>query len=138
VGDALVEALQDLLSRHSAFARPFGFRVQAAEDGECILRVPFQPQFERPDGIVAGYVSMAAADVAMWLALKTRRGLEDDSVTVSMQSSFLRSARREDLVCRARVTKSGSRVSYGTADCARVSGEALSQHTLIYARPGST
>jgi len=85
---------------------------------------------------VAGHVFMAAADVAMWLAIKTRRGLDDDSVTISLQSSFLRSARNEDIVCRARVTKAGARISHGTAECRRVSGEILSQHSLIYAHPG--
>jgi acyl-coenzyme A thioesterase PaaI-like protein len=130
-----LEALQDLVSTQAPFARPFGFRVQAAANGECALLVPFDPSFERPGGIVAGHVFMAAADVAMWLAVKTRRGREDDSVTVSLTSTFLRSARREDMVCRARVTKAGSRLSHGTAECARLSGEVLSQHTLIYVRP---
>jgi acyl-coenzyme A thioesterase PaaI-like protein len=136
VGGSLLEALQDLVSRQATFARPFGFRVRDVSDGECTLLVPFHSDFERPGGMVAGHVFMAAADVAMWLAIKTRRGLEDDSVTVSLQSSFLRSARREDIVCRARVTKAGSRLSHGTAECSRVSGEILSQHNLIYVRPG--
>ena len=136
MGEPPLEALQDLLSRQAPFAHPFGFRVQSASAGECTLLVPFNARFERPGGIVAGFVFVAAADVAMWLAIKTRSGLDDGSVTVSLQSSFLRSARHEDVVCRARVTRAGSRLSHGTAECVRVDGEILTQHSLIYARPG--
>lgn len=40
-------------------------------------RCGFQEAFERPGGMVSGHVYMAAADVAMWLAIKTRPGLAD-------------------------------------------------------------
>src|SRR5712691_11036291 len=92
-----VEELQALLSHENAFTRPFGFRVESVEDGICTLDVPFQPAWERPGGIVSGIVFMTAADVAMWLAIKTQSGLADPSVTSHMQTSFLRSARSEGL-----------------------------------------
>ena len=133
---ALTESELRRLLANVAFTRGYGFRLRAIDDGECTLEVPFQADFERPGGIVSGQVFMAAADVAMWLAIKTRSGLDDGSVTVSLQSSFLRSARHEDVVCRARVTRAGSRLSHGTAECVRVDGEILTQHSLIYARPG--
>jgi len=116
-----LRALQDLLLREAAFARPFRFRVRAAADGACTLVVPFDPAFERPGGIVAGIVFMTAADVAMWLAIKTLSALDDPSVTVSLQSSFLRSARREDIVCRARVIRAGKSLAHGIAECATAS-----------------
>ena len=36
--------------------------------------VPFRREWERPGGIVSGIVFMTAADVAMWLAIKTQSG----------------------------------------------------------------
>ncbi|HVT60524.1 MAG TPA: PaaI family thioesterase [Thermoanaerobaculia bacterium] len=133
--EVTVAALQALLSEQTAFTRAFAFEVQAIGDGECALLVPFSPVFERPGGIVSGQVFMTAADVTMWLAIKTRRGLGDPSVTFNMQSSFLRSARREAIVCRARVLRFGARLSYGTAECLNQTGTLLSHHTLTYFCP---
>ncbi len=130
-------ALQYLLSEDTAFARTYGFEVREATAGGCVVAVPFSPLFERPGGIVSGQVLMAAADVAMWLAIKTLRGVADDSVTISMQTSFIRSARREAIICRARVLKSGSSLSHGTAECLSTGGALLSHHSLTYMRPGA-
>jgi len=86
--------LQELLAS-VAFTRNLGFTVHEIADGQCSLEVPFQPVFERPGGIVCGQVFMAAADVAVWLAIKTRLGLADSSVTAEMKTNFLGSARKE-------------------------------------------
>src|SRR5260370_18713779 len=72
-----------------AFTRSFGFGVNGIGDGQCSIDVPFQEAFERPGGIVSGRVFMAAADVAMWLAIKTKLGLSDSSVTAEMKTNFL-------------------------------------------------
>ena len=130
-----VSSLQAILSEQSAFTRELEFRVRSIGDGECEIVVPFQEKFERPGGIVSGQVLMTAADVAMWLAIKTRRGMDDPSVTVDMHTSFVRSARRETVVCRARLLRLGSTISHGVADCAREGGEVLSHHAITYARP---
>ncbi len=83
------------------------FGCHAIDEGQCTLEVPFQAAFERPGGIVSGQVFMAAADVAMWLAIMTRLGAHDDSVTAGMTSAFLGAARRESFRCTARIVKLG-------------------------------
>jgi len=129
-----VSRLNDLLAAHE-FTRRMGMRVLSAGDGECVLEVPYLPQHDRPGGMVSGQVYTHAADVAFWLAIKTRLGLEDASVTSSMSTAFLGSASREPLRCRARVLRLGRRLVYGTAEC--VAGERLvAHHTLTYARMG--
>jgi acyl-coenzyme A thioesterase PaaI-like protein len=130
-----VEALQALLSHQSAFTRSFGFRVASFGEGVCTLDVPFLPEFERPGGIVSGQVYMTAADVAMWLAIKTRRGLEDPSVTNHMQTVFLASAQREGFRCTATVLRLGKRTAYGVAECVAMGERLLTHHTLTYVRP---
>ena len=67
------QELEQLLS-DVAFTRNFGFVLHGIADGECSIDVPFRSAFERPGGIVSGQVFMAAADVAMWLAIKTKLG----------------------------------------------------------------
>lgn len=117
-----------------AFTRNSGFQLRGIGDGECTIEAPFQTAFERPGGTVSGQVFMAAADVAMWLAIKTRLGLDDSSVTAEMKTSFLDAARREGFLCTARVLKLGRRLIYGVAECAAADGRLLTHSTLTYIR----
>jgi acyl-coenzyme A thioesterase PaaI-like protein len=63
----------------SNFASDSGLRLVSAGNGACIVSVPLLEKSERPGGIMAGYVTLAAADVASWLAIKTLLGVEDTS-----------------------------------------------------------
>jgi uncharacterized protein (TIGR00369 family) len=128
----VIERLQKLLSDESPFARAYGFEVLSAAEGNCSVRVPYSPQFDRPDGIVSGVVVTTAADVAMWLAIKTLRGIDDNSVTTQMETHFFQSARQQAIVCHAEVLKSGRRRSFGIARCVTEAGDLLSFHTLTY------
>jgi len=94
------------------FAQIYGFTLASAAEGQRSILVPFQNAFERPGGIVSGPVFMAAADIAMWLAIKTRLGLSDASVTAEMKTSFLSGAKNEDFHCTARVLKWGRRLIF--------------------------
>ncbi len=119
-----------------AFTRNYGFELQSIADGECVLLVPFQDAFERPGGIVGGQVFMAAADVAFWLAIMTKLGKNDGSVTAEMKTNFLGGARREEFLCRAKILKLGKRLIYGTAESTSRDGRLLAHHTLTYIRQG--
>ena len=99
---ATLEELQTLLDE-VAFTRNLGLVVRSAAYGECRLAAPFRREFERPGRIVSGQVFMAVADVAVWLAIKTKLGLRDGSVTLEMKTNFLPAARAEDFECRARI-----------------------------------
>jgi uncharacterized protein (TIGR00369 family) len=127
------QELTELLSS-VAFTRSFGFTLGAIQEGECTLDVPFQTIFERPGGILGGQVFMAAADVAMWLAIKTRLGLHDASVTAEMKTNFLGGAKRQSFRCTARVLKLGRRLIYGVAECADSDGRLLTHSTITYIR----
>jgi len=126
--------LQQLLSE-VAFTRNYGFSLHAIADGECTLNVPFQVAFERPGGIVSGQVFMAAADVAMWLAIMTKLGKTDISVTAEMKTAFLNGAKQEDFRCTAKILKMGKRLIYGVAECVNSTGKLLTHHTITYVRP---
>ena len=128
--------LRQLLSE-APFTMVYGFKVHSVADGECTLHVPFQSAFERPGGLVSGPVFMASADVAMWLAIVTKLGIEDMSVTAKMTSAFLNAARQEDFFCTAKVLKLGTRLIYGTAECVTSGKKLLTHHTMTYIRPDS-
>ena len=131
---ACSESELEQLLKDVAFTRNFGFALHAIADGECSLDVPFQEAFERPGGIVSGQVFMAAADVAMWLAIKTKLGLADASVTAEMKTNFLGGARQSGFRCTARVLKLGRRLVYGVAECVDGNGRLLTHHTITYIR----
>ena len=131
---AVTEAELHTLLSEVAFTRQYGFRLHATGDGECTLEVPFQELFERPGARVSGQVFMAAADVAMWLAVMTRLGAHDRSVTSDMTTAFLGAARREAFRCRAVILKQGSRLVYGVAECRSLDGKLLTHHGITYIR----
>lgn len=131
---ACTEPQLEQLLRDVAFTREFGFTLHSIADGQCTINVPFRAAFERPGGIVSGQVFMAAADVAMWLAIKTKLGIGDSSVTVEMKTNFLGSARKQSFRCIARVLKLGRQLIYGSAECLDEEGELLTHHTLTYIR----
>ena len=116
------------------FLQPYGFRVESTAPGECTLRIPFVRSLERPGGIVSGMTLMGAADVAMWLAIMTLRGVAERWVTSDMKTAFLRSAREEDIACTARILKPGKRTMYGTAECHGAGGKLVAHHVLTYSR----
>ncbi len=126
--------LQALLTA-APFLQWYGFRIHSIGDGECTLAIPFSEALERPGGIVNGQVMMAAADVAMWFAIMTRLGKNDGSVTAEMKSNFLSTARKEDVLCRARILKLGKRLIYGVAECVAGEGRLVAHHTITYIRP---
>ena len=125
--------LAALLAR-SRFLRGYGMRLHAVSDAACTLAVPFRRTFERPGGTVNGPVFMAAADCAMWLAIKRRIGIEHDAVTAELNTAFLNAARRETVYCTARVLKMGKRTIFGIAECHDGRGRLFTHHTATYAR----
>ncbi|HEU4350482.1 MAG TPA: PaaI family thioesterase [Burkholderiales bacterium] len=126
--------LQQLLDR-SRFLRPFGFRVVRANNRKCTLELPHKRSLERPGGIINGPALMAAADCAMWLAIKARIGVENDALTSELNTAFLAPARGEHVYCTARILKMGRRRIYGVAECHGKAGNLFSHHTITYVRP---
>jgi uncharacterized protein (TIGR00369 family) len=127
-------SLQDLVDR-ARFLRPYRFRIVAAGDGACTLELPHRKVLERPGGIVNGPSLMAAADCAMWLAIKGRFGIEYDALTSELNTAFLSPAIAEHVYCTARILKAGRRRIYGTAECHNRAGRLFTHHTVTYVRP---
>ena len=66
----------------------------------------------------------------MWLAIKTKLGLADSSVTVEQKTNLPGAARKEGFSCTATVLKFGRRLIYGTAECVDDSGRLLTHSTI--------
>jgi acyl-coenzyme A thioesterase PaaI-like protein len=127
-------SLQQLIDR-ARFLRPYQFRVvSVAGDGACTLELPHRKVLERPGGIVNGPSLMAAADCAMWLAIKGRFGIDYDALTSELNTAFLAPAMGGHVYCTARILKAGRRRIYGTAQCHNRAGRLFTHHTVTYVR----
>jgi uncharacterized protein (TIGR00369 family) len=123
--------LQKMLDR-SKFIRHYGFRVVRANAEACVIELPHRPLLERPGGIINGPALMAAADCAMWLAIKVRIGIDKDALTSELNTAFLSAAKGGHVYCTARILKFGRRSIYGTAECHSKAGQIYSHHTVTY------
>jgi uncharacterized protein (TIGR00369 family) len=130
----LKKQLQQLLDR-ARFLRAYGFRVVSVNKSRCMLELPHKPALERPGGIINGPALMAAADCAMWLAIKARLGVDGDALTSELNTAFLAPAKGEHVYCTARILKMGRRRIYGVAECHGKNGNLFSHHTVTYVRP---
>ena len=126
-------ALQHLLDSER-FIRPWKFRVISVGDGICTIELPHRPSLERPGGIINGPALMAAADCAMWLAIKSRIGMDHDALTSDLNTAFLAPAKAHSVLCTARIVREGRRRIYGVAECHDKRGKIFTHHTITYSR----
>jgi uncharacterized protein (TIGR00369 family) len=127
-------ALQRLLDSET-FLRPWKFRVVSVGDGTCTVVMPLREALLRPGRIVNGPALMAAADVAMWLAIKARHGMDYDALTSDLNTAFLRPAKNVPVYCTGRILRAGRRRFYGVAECHDKAGNLFSHHTVTYVQP---
>ena len=125
--------LEQILAK-TPFGKLYNFQLVSRGDGKCTIKVPFSRDIERPGGIVAGPVYFACVDVAMWLAIITKLGTEAQTVTTELNSTFLSTAKEEDIIGSATVLKLGKTQIFGVAECRNNSGKLLTYHTISYAR----
>lgn len=119
----------------TAYLRRYDLRVTRCALGECEVVLPYSEMLERPDGLISGMALMGLADVAMWLAIMTSRGMDERWVASDMSSSFLRGGRAEGIVCAARLLRVGSRSIFGVAECCGASsGDLLAHHSMRWAK----
>lgn len=123
--------LQGLLDGER-FLSPWRFRVIKAGGDLCTVALPNRPALERPGGIVNGPALIAAADVAMWLAIKARLGMAHDALTSDLNTVFLAPAKAKMVYCTARILKAGTRRFFGTAECHDNAGKVFTHHTITY------
>lgn len=116
------------------FLKTWRFRVVKADGDQCTVALTNRPALERPGGIVNGPALVAAADVAMWIAIKSRLGIAHDALTSDLNTVFLAPARARTVYCTARILKASTRRFFGTAECHDNAGTIFAHHTVTYVR----
>ena len=102
--------------------------------GSVRMRMPFSDHLARSGGVVSGQALMAMADTAMVFAVASQLGGHQNMATVSQNTSFLRPIGGVDVICAARVIKSGRRLVFGEATLTADGSDQPSAHaTMTYA-----
>ncbi len=130
------EELERVLAE-SQFVAHYNFRLESFAPGECTLLMPYNAHFDRPGGMISGPVCMTMAGVAMWMAIMTRLGVDlgRPALMTECNTTFLSSARNEDIHCAARVLRIGSGSIYGVAESRGKGGALRAHHTVAYNNP---
>jgi uncharacterized protein (TIGR00369 family) len=89
----------------------FGFRLDGFDYGHAVARAPYQSDFVRPGGTIAGPVMMGLADYAMYAVTLSMIGRVELTVTTSLNINFLRKPAQRDIVAEGRALKLGQRLA---------------------------
>lgn len=128
-----IEAAQRIIDG-SPFGPHWGFLVTSVGKGEAELLLPTREEFLRPGDVLQGGCAMTLADVAVWIAVLSLFGADDNAVTQNMTTTFLRPA-RGDLRCAAEVLRPGRQVVYSAATTRDTDNRPVAHHTVTYMRP---
>jgi uncharacterized protein (TIGR00369 family) len=104
---------QEISRQRVPFIGQLGVVVDGLSYGSVNLRIPFQDEFLRPGGTIAGPVMMGLADLAMYGVVLSMIGPVELAVTTSLNINFLRRPRPGDVLAHARILKLGRRLAVG-------------------------
>ena len=113
--------------------RLLGLRLTALAPGRAEVRLQSSPQVVRPGGGVAGPVMFAMADVGLYAAIFTLRGILPMAVTSDLGLHFLRAARSPEIRCLTEITKAGRRMAYADARLLDRDGRLVARASGSYA-----
>jgi len=110
---------EEISRQRVPFIGQLGVVVDALTFGSVNLRIPFQDDFLRPGGTIAGPVMMGLADLAMYGVVLSMIGPVELAVTTSLNINFLRRPSPGDVLAHARILKLGRRLAVGEVNIYR-------------------
>ena len=123
-----------LQSNFAPWINDMGLGFEEIGTGFVRMRMPFSDHLARSGGVVSGQALMAMADTAMVIAVVSGLDGFQNLATVSQNTSFLRAIAGADVICDARVIKSGRRLVFGEATMSADGSDQPSAHaTMTYA-----
>ena len=122
-----MEPSSDLVSRFTErfrdhpVSRFLDYHIIEAENGRCVMKLEFRPEFDNTTGAVHGGILAMLADTAVACALGTL--FEDmNFATANLNIHFLRKANTA-VTATAQIIKTGSKVCVGTCEIHDPRGE---------------
>ena len=112
-------------------------RIVSMADGRAVIRLPYQPRFLRPGGVVSGPPMMLLADVAMYAAVMSLETDGKRAVTTNLNTTFLRKAKPADLVAKAEMINTEGAMMMGEVSIlSDGESEPVAHVTATYWLPG--
>lgn len=108
-----VAEFQRISRERVPFIGQLGVEVDRLDHGTVHLRIPFQDDFLRPGGTIAGPVMMGLADLAMYGVVLSMIGPVELAVTTNLNINFLRRPAPGDVLAHAHIIKLGKRLAVG-------------------------
>lgn len=109
------------------------------EDGYAKVRLNYDNRFLRPGGVISGPTQMSLADTVTYAAIFTKLGITPMAVTSSLNMTFLRPCKAEDVVATCRLLKTGRKLAVGDVQIGGKSqldaGKPASHAIVTYALP---
>jgi len=108
-------------------------------DGAAEALLPYDAALIRPGGSISGPSMMALADIAMYAGVAGRLGWTPMALTATLNTTFLKPPRPENVIARATPLRFGRRLAFFTVDIASESEPDVSvaHVTGSYALPHS-
>lgn len=113
------------------FYAQLDLQLEALENGECVIRLPYQARFGNSRGEVHGGIVASLLDIALtqavWSTLDPRAGI----ATISLMVNYLASARGE-LVGMGTLMRSGRTVAFAQGEVKDATDTTVCQATGIF------
>jgi len=104
------------------FVADLGLELESIGNGECLTTLQIASRHLQQNDLIHAGVQTTMADHTAGAAASTQAPAGSYVVTAEIKVSFLRAAKGERLVCRARVLKPGRQFSFVEAEVSCVSG----------------
>lgn len=105
------EEFDAIVAAELPIALRMGLRLDGFDYGHAVARAPYQGDFVRPGGTIAGPVLMALADYTMYAVTLSMIGKVELAVTTNLNINFLRKPAQRDVIAEGRMLKLGQRLA---------------------------
>ncbi len=105
----LLEKAQSVFSV-APFVQLLGMELADLKDGEAVVKLKVRDELRQPHGLLHGGATASVIDTAMAFAVVTKLGDEEKASTVDLNVYYLRPVIDGEIICKAKVVKSGRRL----------------------------
>jgi uncharacterized protein (TIGR00369 family) len=111
-----------------------GLRVEALDERQATLRLPWSDRLAREGGGMSGQALMAAADTTTVIAISAAKGGFGPMTTVQQSTTFQRPIIGKDVLITAKITKLGRTLAFvDVVMCADGESAPAAQAATVYA-----
>lgn len=104
------QQIETLIAEGVPLFGEMGIQIEALDEREARLRLPYAKRLLRPGGSLSGPALMGVIDGAMYALLLKTFGRQEMALTTDLQLRFLSRAPATDCIARARFLKRGRRL----------------------------